>query len=116
MTMEQGHIYYVRLEQNDHHRTSGVRPVLVITKTVINKYLQGAVAVPLTTHPPRKYHYQFDVKGRPSSALHEQVRFIFNDQIVNHVCEAPVGTIDEVLKKLGAIIWPIEQSNTRGGM
>lgn len=114
MVMQQGHIYYARLEPNDQHRTSGVRPVLVLTKTVINEYLQGAVCVPLTTHPPRKYHYQFDVKERPSSALHEQIRFIFNNQIVNHLCEAPSGTIDEIMKRLGAIIWPIEQNNAGG--
>lgn len=111
MTLKQGHIYYACIEPNDQHRTSGIRPVVVITKTAINEHLQGAVCVPLSSHPPRKYHHTFDIKGRVSSALHEQIGFICINQIVSHVGEAPEGTIDEIMRRLGAIIWPVGQGS-----
>ncbi|GBF82140.1 type II toxin-antitoxin system PemK/MazF family toxin [Aphanothece sacrum] len=55
--MKRGEVYDARLEPVEGSEQGGTRPVIIVSRDVINAYSPVVLAIPCTTYQPRKRVY-----------------------------------------------------------
>ena len=63
--MKRGEIYDARLEPVEGSEQGGTRPVIVVSRDVINFYSPVVLAVPCTTYRPQKTIYLSSARRPP---------------------------------------------------
>lgn len=102
--MKRGEIYTARLEPVEGSEQGGTRPVIVVSRDVINLYSPVVLAVPCTTYRPRKRVFPTQVLikkslsglSRDSIAMADQVRVLSKPRLIKLL-----GNLSEIeLKEL----------------
>jgi mRNA interferase MazF len=83
MKIERYGVYYADLNPTQGSELDKIRPVVVISQSEMNKYLETIVVCLLTTklHPKWRSRIQFKCKGRPSEIAVDQIRTISKSRI-----------------------------------
>ena len=78
MTVKRYEIYYADLSPTIGGEIQKTRPVVVVSKTTMNRYLDTVVVCPLTTtlHPPWRSRIQIRCAGREAEIAVDQIRTI----------------------------------------
>ena len=88
--MKRGEIYDARLEPVEGSEQGGTRPVIVVSRDVINVYSPVVLAVPCTTYRPQKTIYPTQVLiqspngglSKDSLAMADQVRVLSKTRLI----------------------------------
>jgi mRNA interferase MazF len=88
--MKRGEIYDARLEPVEGSEQGGTRPVIVVSRDVINAYSPVVLAVPCTTYRPQKTIYPTQVLiqspngglNKDSLAMADQVRVLSKTRLI----------------------------------
>jgi mRNA interferase MazF len=88
--MKRGEIYDARLEPVEGSEQGGTRPVIVVSRDVINVYSPVVLAVPCTTYRPQKSIYPTQVLiqspngglNKDSLAMADQVRVLSKTRLI----------------------------------
>jgi mRNA interferase MazF len=88
--MKRGEIYDARLEPVEGSEQGGTRPVIVVSRDVINAYSPVVLAVPCTTYRPQKTIYPTQVLiqspngglSKDSLAMADQVRVLSKTRLI----------------------------------
>jgi mRNA interferase MazF len=88
--MKRGEIYDARLEPVEGSEQGGTRPVIVVSRDVINFYSPVVLAVPCTTYRPQKTIYPTQVLiqspngglNKDSLAMADQVRVLSKTRLI----------------------------------
>ena len=88
--MKRGEIYDARLEPVEGSEQGGTRPVIVVSRDVINVYSPVVLAVPCTTYRPQKTIYPTQVLiqspngglNKDSLAMADQVRVLSKTRLI----------------------------------
>ena len=89
--MKRGEIYDARLEPVEGSEQGGTRPVIIVSRDVINAYSPVVLAVPCTTHQSHKRVYPTQVLIKASDggltsdsiAMADQVRVLSKNRLLN---------------------------------
>jgi mRNA interferase MazF len=111
--MKRGEIYDARLEPVEGSEQGGTRPVIVVSRDVINVYSPVVLAVPCTTYRPQKTIYPTQVLiqspngglSKDSLAMADQVRVLsktrliqlrgtLNEEIIQQLNQALIIALD----------------------
>ena len=78
MTVKRYEIYYADLSPTIGGEIQKTRPVVVVSKTTMNHYLDTVVICPLTTtlHPPWRSRIQVKCAGKDAEIAVDQIRTI----------------------------------------
>ena len=78
MTAKRYEIYYANLSPSIGGEIQKTRPVVVVSKTTMNQYLDTVVVCPLTTtlHPPWRSRIQIRCAGKEAEIAVDQIRTI----------------------------------------
>lgn len=102
-----GDVVWVSFNPQLGHEQAGRRPALVLSPRAYNEKVGLAIVCPITSH---EKGYPFEVRIPVGTAVSGT---ILADQLKNldwkarqadFICELPRATVDEVLRKLGALI------------
>lgn len=88
--MKRGEIYDARFEPVEGSEQGGTRPVIVVSRDVINAYSPVVLAVPCTTYRPQKTIYPTQVLiqspngglSKDSLAMADQVRVLSKTRLI----------------------------------
>jgi mRNA interferase MazF len=88
--MKRGEIYDARLEPVEGSEQGGTRPVIVVSRDVINVYSPVVLAIPCTTYRPQKTIYPTQVLiqspngglSKDSLAMADQVRVLSKTRLI----------------------------------
>jgi mRNA interferase MazF len=88
--MKRGEIYDARFEPVEGSEQGGTRPVIVVSRDVINVYSPVVLAVPCTTYRPQKTIYPTQVLiqspngglNKDSLAMADQVRVLSKTRLI----------------------------------
>jgi len=102
--MLRGDVYEASLDPVQGSEQAGSRPVLIVSRDVINKNSPVVIVVPLTglEHCPHIYPSQVLIKGgvggldKDSVALGEQVRAISKKRLCKHIGHVPPDLMIQV--------------------
>jgi mRNA interferase MazF len=85
MTVKRYEIYYANLSPTIGGEIQKTRPVVVVSKTTMNRYLNTVVVCPLTTklHPPWRSRIQVRCAGKDAEIAVDQIRTISKERL-NH--------------------------------
>ena len=83
MTVKRYEIYYADLSPTIGGETQKTRPVVVASKTTMNRYLDTVVVCPLTTrlHPPWRSRIQVMCAGKAAEIAVDQIRTISKERL-----------------------------------
>lgn len=106
--MRRGEVYDARLEPTEGSEQGGTRPVIIVSRDVINATSPVVLAVPCTTHQPTKriYPTQVLIKApdggldKDSVALGEQVRVLSKTRLLllrGVLSDSAVAQLDQAL-------------------
>jgi mRNA interferase MazF len=78
MTVKRYEIYYADLNPTIGGEIQKIRPVVVVSKTTMNSYLDTVVVCPLTTklHPPWRSRIQIKCAGKDAEITVDRIRTI----------------------------------------
>jgi mRNA interferase MazF len=88
--MKRGEIYDARFEPVEGSEQGGTRPVIVVSRDIINVYSPVVLAVPCTTYRPQKTIYPTQVLiqspngglNKDSLAMADQVRVLSKTRLI----------------------------------
>jgi len=106
--MKRGEVYDARLEPIEGSEQGGTRPVIIVSRDVINVNSSVVLTVPCTTHKPNKriYPTQVLIKApdggldRDSIAMADQVRVLSKTRLLNRrgkVADGAIAQLDRAL-------------------
>ena len=83
MTVKRYEIYYANLSPTIGGEIQKTRPVVVVSKTTMNRYLDTVVVCPLTTklHPPWRSRIQVKCAGTDAEIAVDQIRTISTERL-----------------------------------
>ena len=83
MTVKRYEIYYANLSPTIGGEIQKTRPVVVVSKTTMNRYLDTVVVCPLTTklHPPWRSRIQVKCAGKDAEIAVDQIRTISKERL-----------------------------------
>ncbi len=86
-------IYYADLNPSIGAEIEKVRPVVVVSKTLMNRYLDTVVICPLTTrlHPEWRSRIQIKCAGRNAEISVDQIRAISKKRLKDKIDELSAG-------------------------
>lgn len=81
--IRRGDVYWIELESNVHCLSRGIRPAVVISNNVNNKYSNIVYVVPFTSREkkPQPTHFTTFINGRRNTILGENIMPIEKDSI-----------------------------------
>ncbi len=87
MIIKRYEIYYADLNPSTGSETKKIRPVVVISKTEMNKYLDTVVICPATTklHPGWRSRLQCTIDNRKAEIAVDQIRTISKKRIKSKI-------------------------------
>jgi mRNA interferase MazF len=106
--MKRGEVYDARLEPIEGSEQGGTRPVIIVSRDVINMNSSVVLAVPCTTYKPNKRIYPTQVLikvpdgglDRDSIAMADQVRVISKTRLLNlrgKILDNSIAQLDRAL-------------------
>ena len=86
-------IYYADLNPSIGAEIEKVRPVVVVSKTLMNRYLDTVVICPLTTrlHPEWRSRIQIKCAGKNAEISVDQIRAISKKRLKDKIDELSAG-------------------------
>lgn len=112
MNIAQGDIFLADLNPVKGHEQSGIRPVIVLQKTLLNQKLNTVMIVPLTSNKKAKNflltHFlpkKITNLNHDSVALVFQVRTIDKSRLTKRVAQLSSQQITLIKEKLNYAIW-----------
>lgn len=108
--MRQGEIWYADLNPVKGSEQAGMRPVVIVSGNLLNKYLQTVIAVPLTSkvkgYKGNPVLEPTDKNGLTSSSelLVFHIRSISKEQLVQRLGEVDNRVVKQVKKTLDDIL------------
>ena len=86
-------IYYADLNPSIGAEIEKVRPVIVVSKTLMNRYLDTVVICPLTTrlHPEWRSRIQIKCAGKNAEISVDQIRAISKKRLKDKIDELSAG-------------------------
>jgi mRNA interferase MazF len=87
MTIKRYEVYYANLNPTVGHEIQKIRPVVVISKTEMNKYLDTVVICPATTtlHPRWRSRVPCVINNKEAEIAVDQIRTISKKRIKNKI-------------------------------
>ena len=87
MTIKRYEVYYTNLNPSVESEIQKIRPVVVVSKTEMNKYLDTVVICPATTklHPQWRSRIQCMINNKDAEIAVDQIRTIRKKRLRNKI-------------------------------
>jgi mRNA interferase MazF len=91
LTIKRYEIYYADLNPTVSSEIKKIRPVVVVSQNVMNKYLETVVVCPLTStlHPKWRTRLQITCAGQQAEIAVDQIRTISKQRLKNQIDSLP---------------------------
>ena len=87
MTPKRYEIYYADLSPTIGGEIQKTRPIVIVSKTTMNQYLDTVVVCPLTTKLHRRWRSRIQIRcaGKPAEIAVDQIRTISKQRLRNKI-------------------------------
>jgi len=104
-----GDIFWAKLNPSIGHEQAGLRPVLILSRDVFNKYSGTVIAVALTSQPPKAaFPLTLELSNsklpKKSWVKISQIRTLSNKRLGKRIGKASIKELDLVIEGLNEII------------
>lgn len=99
--IRRGDVYYTNLPPVGEHVQCGVRPVVIVSNNVGNRFAGICVVAPITSKSKRKIPTHFDIDlDKKSTVLCEQLRVVHKSQLYDKVYTLSESEVEQLDKAL----------------
>lgn len=103
MKLKRGQIYYADLSPVIGSEQGGMRPVLIVSNDIGNKYSPVVICAPITSKMDKTQmptHVNISGLMKDSQVMLEQVRTIDKRRLISYICRADGRTMAQVDKAI----------------